>query len=613
MDQRFPVDSDPRFIRPKKRGRVVLDARFSSILDPDFSEQPVFDPYGRRLKHRRKGAKEIESLYVFPGKTPGDSSSFLAEKKDLKKKDPNEAESLKRSPEESLDLLGDESPSSDEAFSSDWSSGEVELADPEPEIEIPRGEMTSRLGVVNLDWDHVRSVDIFAALGSFVPKGGRILSVKVYLSEFGKKRMEKEDTEGPPRDIFCVRPTETVSVRNQARDLEGSHEESENGADGADDAEDTASTDDEVIQRELVREDRGSDFNMAQLRKYQLERLRYYYAIVVCDSIDTAKNIYRQCDGREYEASANFFDLRFVPDGESFDSVQIRDECSSLPEGYVPEEFVTDALKHSNVRLIWDNDDPVYLQMVKRAFSGKEIDENDFKVYLASTDSEASDTEAAEKYRSLLLNKQDILNDQKGSVGGMQVTFMPGLDGEGSDEVSVETSLERYKRKERERKRKKRERHCVEGEGLQDLSDRAEADLGFDDPFFSQEPVQPPKTRRRAKEKKKDRRLDEDVQKAQLELLMVDDYVSRGDGVEGYNAKDADRSGKKRVKLRAGEAVGETIGDGSDIDLEDPRFSAMYSSHHFDIDPTHPRFKKTDSMMKMMRGRQQRQDRVSLG
>lgn len=39
MDERFPVDSDPRFIRPKKRERVVLDARFSSILDPEFSEQ----------------------------------------------------------------------------------------------------------------------------------------------------------------------------------------------------------------------------------------------------------------------------------------------------------------------------------------------------------------------------------------------------------------------------------------------------------------------------------------------------------------------------------------------------------------------------------------------
>jgi hypothetical protein len=37
----------------------------------------------------------------------------------------------------------------------------------------PDGSETSRLAAVNLDWDHLRAVDILAALASFVPPGGR--------------------------------------------------------------------------------------------------------------------------------------------------------------------------------------------------------------------------------------------------------------------------------------------------------------------------------------------------------------------------------------------------------------------------------------------------------
>ncbi|EMR08058.1 hypothetical protein PNEG_03498 [Pneumocystis murina B123] len=602
MDQRFPVDSDPRFIRPKKRGRVVLDSRFSSILDPDFSEQPVFDLYGRRLKNRKKDIKDIESLYILPSKTCSDSNGFLVKNKDFKKKDLNEVESLKTSSEESIISLRDDSFSSEEDLSSDFSTEDLKLVDPEPEIEIPRGEMTYRLAVVNLDWDHIRSVDIFAALGSFVPKGGRILSVKIYPSEFGKKRMEKEDVEGPPRDIFSIKPSKTLSLENKAQELKEFHKETENDTDDTDNTDDINSISDEKIQKELVKEDKGNDFNMTQLRKYQLERLRYYYAIVVCDSVNTAKYIYKQCDGREYEASANFFDLRFVPDEESFDSMQIRDECLSLPEAYVPEEFVTDALKHSNVKLMWDNDDPVYLQMVKRAFSGKEINENDFKVYLASTDSEASDIEVAKKYRSLLLNNEDLLNDQENVVGDMQVTFMPGLDEKKSDEIVVETTLEKYKRKEKERKKKKKDKkHYSQENGLHDSKDQEKTDLGFNDPFFSQEPVLSKKTKQKTLDKN-------NLQKAQLELLMMDDNISKTNTIDHHlHIKDIRKFKKKPKSLHPQE-----IQDNFDIDLNDPRFSAMYSSHHFDIDPTNPRFKKTHSMIKIIKERQRRHEKLSL-
>ena len=39
------------------------------------------------------------------------------------------------------------------------------------------------------------------------------------------------------------------------------------------------------------------DVDMEKLRAYEVAKLRYYYAIVECDAIETANSIYKALDG----------------------------------------------------------------------------------------------------------------------------------------------------------------------------------------------------------------------------------------------------------------------------------------------------------------------------
>ena len=48
----------------------------------------------------------------------------------------------------------------------------------------------------------------------------------------------------------------------------------------------------------------GAEADNEKLRRYELSRCRYYYGVVVCDSVATAEHLYAECDGAEFEYSA---------------------------------------------------------------------------------------------------------------------------------------------------------------------------------------------------------------------------------------------------------------------------------------------------------------------
>ena len=49
---------------------------------------------------------------------------------------------------------------------------------------------------------------------------------------------------------------------------------------------------------------------MERIREYQLQRLRYHYAVLQFATADDAARAYEHCDGVEYETSGTRIDLR---------------------------------------------------------------------------------------------------------------------------------------------------------------------------------------------------------------------------------------------------------------------------------------------------------------
>lgn len=54
-----------------------------------------------------------------------------------------------------------------------------------------------------------------------------------------------------------------------------------------------------------------------------------------------------ECNGTEFERTANVFDMMYVPDETEFDLDEFRDKATEEVKGYKGNDFVTDVSPHS--------------------------------------------------------------------------------------------------------------------------------------------------------------------------------------------------------------------------------------------------------------------------
>ncbi|XP_052039701.1 ESF1 homolog [Apodemus sylvaticus] len=461
--------------------------------------------------------------------------------------------------------------------------------------DAPRAdEITRRLAVCNMDWDRLKAKDLLALFNSFKPKGGVVFSVKIYPSEFGKERMKEEQIQGP---------VELLSIPEDAPEKDWASRE--------------------------------------KLRDYQFKRLKYYYAVVECDSPETASKIYEDCDGLEFESSCSFIDLRFIPDDITFDD-EPKDVASEVDlTAYKPKYFTSAAMGTSTVEITWDETDHERITTLNRKFKKDELLDMDFQAYLASSSEEEEEIEQAPegedgvnigedgktkksqkddeeqiaKYRQLLQVIQEKEKKGKENDMEMEIKWVPGLKEsaeemvknklEGKDKL---TPWEQFLEKKKEKKRLKKKQKALTEEAS---DDELPPDVDLNDPYFAEE-VKKIGIKKKSMKSAKDSASSEEEtelekQKAEMALLVMDEEE---DSKKHFNydkiVEHQNLSKKKKKRLMKKK---ELLEDDFEVNVSDARFQAMYTSHLFNLDPSDPNFKKTKAMEKILEEKARHRER----
>ncbi|KAK9165072.1 hypothetical protein Scep_000263 [Stephania cephalantha] len=566
-DPRFAsVHSDPRFQRPPKhQSKVPIDPRFHRMFhDSTFSSSSTALDKRGKLKNVKDSQNPLRKYY----RRAADEQDDEEEEEEEEEEGDEETEigDLKSGSESENSSSGDDSTSSDE----DESELEEEEVENVPVIE----KETKRLAIVNMDWSQVRAIDLYVLLTSFLPKDGQLMSVTVYPSEFGLKCMEEEAVHGPI----------------------GLFDSDKNKSDDSDEDDDDKEIDDEKI------------------RAYEKRRMRYYYAVVECDSVATADYLYKTCDGTEFERTSNVLDLRFIPDSMEFKHPP-RDVATEVPTNYEGLDFHTRALQHSKINLTWEEDEPQRSKILRRKFNADQLAKLELDEFLASDDGESSDDEEAddqsgkevkkERYRALLTggNGSDVEGEENDK--DMEVTFNTGLENlskrilEKSKQKESESVWEATLRKRREKKLARRNRSKKSSEDdCSDTDTEASEDFEQPDDFFIEEPASKNdkvgKGTGKGKKQKGDD-VDQGVSRAELELLLADDQGAE-QSLKGYNLKPKKTKGKREEDIPSEDKIPE-------VD-DDDRFSALLKTSHFALDPTDPMFERSATYVRRLAQKQ---------
>lgn len=592
-DARFQhLLADPRFRGvPKVHRKVKIDKRFEGMFtDEKFKVKYTVDKYGRPVN--KSNAEDLRKYYELDENESSEEEEEQATKtKETSEDEERRAEEIAISRDDqacsALQLDSDEDAEVPESLrerltnpnidyargegrlmtdsSSDDESSDEDGDGPELQIDHVWGELdidadsteesTRRLAVCNMDWDRIRAQDLMVLLSSFLPPGGSVLSVKIYPSEFGKARMAEEDVHGPTELVGQNKPEEDSDL----------------------------DSDEELVREQDSDAEEGDNYHMEKLRQYQLNRLRYYYAVVECDSVSTADKVYKECDGIEYESSATRVDLRFIPDDTSFDEDMPTDECYELPDAsnYKPRQFTTTALQQAKVDLTWDETALDRRELGDKLSSGKvdqlndkelrqivayssaeedndEDEEDEPEIHEEKADNKVNsqpakrlkEKERIEKYKNLLaeINAQEKQAKEK----NYEMEMSWNINGAAEDpskptessvvDKSTLTPIEKVlqKRSEKNKQRKEqRRRKQLERKGMDPDAQNGDSDddsipdgIDMNDAYFAEEfatgdyeqPKQSKKgNSKKSKQKKSEPDEAEAEAEAQLDLLLDDD------------------------------------------------------------------------------------------
>ncbi|CAH7681276.1 hypothetical protein PPACK8108_LOCUS13862 [Phakopsora pachyrhizi] len=614
-DPRFrSVYTDPRFLRqPKNRFKSLstasLDQRFFKTVDSKIKkvkrggETSVAKKRNEETKSYKRPARFIdyargEVLLESSDEDEEDGDKDVEQR--IKKIEFDSTDFETSSDDEDEDVELGPSSSRNKVQKSeiideiDLDEDNDDEFDDQSDQESNRIHPTKRIAIVNLDWDNVKPIDIYKVFTSLVSQTGsstvqssskqsitkgQILKVSFYKSQFGKERMKKEDIEGPPREIFKKPDTQSTASRSY-RTL--NNPDSDLGSD----------------QDDLIEEDEGGDFDEEALRRYQLERLRYFYAIVELDSVDASSHVFNEIDGTEFERTANVFDLSYVPDDMTFDPDDLHDECVEDAIDYKPVDFSTDALRHSKVKLTWDAEDPHRAKITRlntQKMTREELDQINFSSLVAPPSSEEEQEKEEvrpsldrERLRKLLgLEDQRKSSEKQASAPDLDIVFTPAFSTAKATVAS--SSKTRNKSPEIADPLNTRVATSSSNSVINNTSNmkkrQASSSINSDEVDSSENP---------SNEKELDLLFDEDKEDNHQhfdlnQIIKIEKLKNKPKALKRLKKKD------ERIKDLA-----ENSKDGFNIDADDHRFSKVFDDHEFAIDPSNPQYKPTSNMEKLL-------------
>lgn len=477
---------------------------------------------------------------------------------------------------------------------------------------VPATQTSHRLALLHFDWDNAKPETIYMVLESFLPARGHIEKVTIYPSEFGIKRMADEALHGP----IELRPSESDTECNENNNLTV-----ENSTMAID-----------VDEKSGWRN--ASSKLRRRIREYQLARLKYFYAIIEFDSVETAEAIYTACDGLEYESSGSRLDLRFVDNDQQFEVppeyAHLVSECREINKTkYAPIRFETSALHSTRIGITWDKTPADRTNWLRDQFRSDvdpktTLTENrdELSKYLALSSSGASTAASSDpeseppaptvprihRHRPKKLPPAEV----RLALLGLSSTDKVDMDGESSNQNEVEEEEE--------------EILDLASHTPNDASETEEYDLRPVEKKKDSQTVMPisrEKVRRRVLPEARDSDDNDDDEDKEMEEnnspLESEDNYSDNKAVKSSQKNDSKRKKKikqrtkilekkRKVQARLERESKLWFGENNNPDelCDDDRFDEFLRNAAFDISQTHPDYKEASDFLRYMKIRQSR-------
>ncbi|EAK88077.1 Vir superfamily protein [Cryptosporidium parvum Iowa II] len=601
--ERFNSRTDPRF-KPliRKEHKVKIDKRFGRMFtDDDFSVISVKDPFGKKSIKK----DEYHNL-LYENKEDSDTSnSELKKHESTLTINSSDSEKSFQWEGESDDLASDEDTLRINSYKEKTASNSIWENNPLNNFGLSEGAETNRLALLGLDWDNITADDIYVVLSSFLfsstsinpgQSNSKLKKISIYPSKYGKERMEYESVNGPMignEGNVCGKEIKSFELSNEI---------------GEEDYE--------------------------AIRKYQVEKSLYYFAVVECDCVETAIKLYDELDGMEAEFCIDSLEIRFIPDDIVDFQFEPISESTSIPVKYKQPECFTSALRHSKPALTWDDTPIERVKFLRKKFTPEELLNNDFDAYLGSSSDE---DEFSKEGASLSLNNElpDFSSGMREILlGDAKEIFDEEINQNKLDPASEASLLTNNDINELFNSKGK-DYSQVEIEFNPDLEDLsmdliAKGKQKWEDASTSDEiqkqitPWQAYLEKRKQKRKERKIQLRERIKEQKLQrekgvtskpIKNVYSDNSAQNNEDTYSSDDdrhfdmkkislIERSGEKIKSKRRKELIANALKESTQNNflgaINDPRISKIFTDADFAIDPTNPIYKPTEFNKKLL-------------